>query len=73
MTGQDLPRGTPMCERWYERAGNYRPWHRDVPGCICGVTAHHPPEQHGTNCPVYHQYWSRQEMPGKLTAGEPER
>jgi hypothetical protein len=21
-----LPAGTPMCARWYELAGNYRPW-----------------------------------------------
>lgn len=20
-------RGTPMCARWYRRAGDYRPWH----------------------------------------------
>ena len=23
-------RGTPMCDRWYERAGDYRPWERHV-------------------------------------------
>ena len=27
MTDQDPPRGTPMCDRWYEQAGDYRPWH----------------------------------------------
>ena len=30
ITREDLTaalRGTPMCDRWYERAGDYRPWH----------------------------------------------
>jgi len=46
----------PMCDAWYERAGNYRPWHAWVEGCMCGVTAHHLPRQHGAHCPVF-RYW----------------
>jgi hypothetical protein len=33
ITREDLTaavRGTPMCARWYERAGDYRPWQRDA-------------------------------------------
>lgn len=62
----------PMCERWYERAGSYRPWHRDVPGCTCGVTAHHLPGQHDMTCPV-RQAYVRREQPAIFIPGEPER
>lgn len=34
ITREDLTaelRGTPMCWRWYERAGDYRPWLRQQP------------------------------------------
>lgn len=26
-----IPPGRPMCDRWYERAGDYRPWQRAAP------------------------------------------
>lgn len=62
----------PMCDRWYERAGNYRPWHRDVPGCSCGVSAHYLPEQHARTCPAY-MTPDQRELLAKLTPGEPGR
>jgi hypothetical protein len=42
-TGLDgqLLRGTPMCARWYERAGDYRPWHYVRPSL---VTVEHRPD-----------------------------
>jgi hypothetical protein len=47
-----------MCNQWYERAGDYRPWDHRVGGCMCGVSAHALPEQHGEHCPV-RQYHDR--------------
>jgi hypothetical protein len=26
-TDSGMTRGTPMCTSWYERRGDYRPWH----------------------------------------------
>lgn len=62
----DLPPGTPMCASWYGRAGEYRPWHSNVPGCACGANAHHLPEQHGTHCPV-RQHHDRHALLSLLT------
>lgn len=42
----------PMCWAWYERAGDYRPWHFHAEGCTCGMNAHALPGQHATACPV---------------------
>lgn len=52
----------PMCDAWYERAGDYRPWTGYVPDCMCAVTAHHLPEQHGEHCPVFRNWHRRQEQ-----------
>jgi hypothetical protein len=49
VSGQDAPaapadldgrplRGVPMCARWYERAGDYRPWHYARPDVLSDVT-----------------------------------
>jgi len=47
----------PMCGRWYERAGEYRPWMTGSdPGCRCGVSPHALPYQHGGHCPVRQDY-----------------
>jgi hypothetical protein len=62
----------PMCERWYERAGSYRPWHVITQGCTCGTSAHALPERHGDHCPV-RQNHVRTELLNQLISGEPER
>jgi hypothetical protein len=31
VSGYPMARGTPMCDRWYERSGGVRPW--DSAGC----------------------------------------
>lgn len=51
-----LPAGKPMCDRWYERAGDYRPWQKRAWQCKCGISPHGLPYQHGEHCPVY-RYW----------------
>jgi len=52
LPGNMPPRAT-MCDRWYTGTGDYRPWQRGRPdGCLCGVSPHALPGQHGTHCPV---------------------
>ena len=62
----------PMCQSWYERAGDYRPWHFRAEGCTCRANAHRLPEQHGEHCPVY-KNWLRADMLSRLTPGATER
>lgn len=61
--------GKPMCDRWYERAGSYRPWHFHVEGCTCGANAHYLPGQHGAHCAI-RLNWDRDNLPA---AGDAER
>lgn len=44
--------GKPMCWSWYERAGDYRPWHHRADGCTCSMNVHAPDGQHAMACPV---------------------
>lgn len=63
----------PMCDAWYERAGDYRPWHsHQDASCGCGLTAHYLPEHHARDCLVY-QAWVRAELLDQLISGVPER
>jgi hypothetical protein len=60
-----------MCARWYERCGDYRPWHSEsVPGCTCGLNAHYPGSAHAQGCPVRDQH-DRAALLGQLTGRSP--
>lgn len=72
ITREDLTaelRGTPMCARWYELAGEYRPWQARAWQCRCGVSPHALPEQHGKHCPVY-RFWHGRRQAADVS-GEP--
>jgi hypothetical protein len=62
LSGEPLT-GTPMCARWYDRAGDHRPWTARLDGCVCGVSAQALYEQHGAHCPV-RVHWARKQ-PGQ--------
>jgi len=60
--------GTPMCASWY-RDVQVMPWTARLDGCMCGVSAQKPYEQHGTHCPV-RLHWARRQ-PGQDPAEAP--
>jgi hypothetical protein len=66
---QNLPRKTSMCDRWYTRAGDYRPWDVHVEGCRCAIPAACLESAHGKHCPV-RQHYDRELLLTRLT-GEP--
>jgi hypothetical protein len=72
MTGQASPRGTPMCDRWYEHAGDYRPWHgHQDASCTCGLNVHYPDSEHDLSCPVRQNHARHRLL--EILVGGPER